>query len=35
MLFVALEEQLGLKLEARRTSVSVLVIDAVDRPTAN
>ena len=35
MLFVALEEQLGLKLESRRTSVPVLVIDTVERPTAN
>lgn len=35
MLFVALNEQLGLKLEARRTSVPVLVIDGIERPTAN
>jgi uncharacterized protein (TIGR03435 family) len=33
--FVALEEQLGLKLEARRTAVPVLVIDSVERPTTN
>jgi uncharacterized protein (TIGR03435 family) len=32
---VALEEQLGLKLEARRTPVPVLVIDSVERPAAN
>jgi len=35
MLFVALEEQLGLKLESRRLSVPVLVIDSVDRPSEN
>jgi len=35
MLFVALEEQLGLKLEARRTAVPVLVVDEVRRPTPN
>ena len=35
MLFVALEEQLGLKLESRRAAVDVLVIDGIDRPTAN
>jgi uncharacterized protein (TIGR03435 family) len=34
-LFVALEEQLGLKLESRRTAVPVLVIDSIERPTAN
>lgn len=34
-LFVALEEQLGLKLEARRTAVPVLVIDSVERPAPN
>ena len=31
----ALEEQLGLKLESQRTQVPVLVIDSVERPTAN
>jgi uncharacterized protein (TIGR03435 family) len=31
----AVEEQLGLKLESERTEVPVLVIDSVDRPTAN
>ena len=35
MLFVALEEQLGLALESRRAAVGVLVIDAIERPTAN
>jgi len=35
MLFVALEEQLGLKLESRRAPVDVLVIDAIEQPTAN
>jgi len=34
-LFVALEEQLGLKLESRRLTVPVLVIDSIDRPTEN
>jgi len=34
-LFVALEEQLGLKLESRRMSVPVLAIDSIDRPTEN
>ena len=32
MLLVALEEQLGLKLESRRTGVPVVVIDSVERP---
>jgi uncharacterized protein (TIGR03435 family) len=32
---VALEEQLGLKLESRRLAVPVLVIDSIDRPTEN
>ena len=35
MLFVALEEQLGLKLESRRLSVPVLVIDSIDHPSEN
>ena len=34
-LFTALEEQLGLKLEAQTGRVEVLVIDHVERPTAN
>ena len=34
-LLVALEEQLGLKLESRRMSVPVLVIDSIDRPSEN
>jgi uncharacterized protein (TIGR03435 family) len=35
MLFVALEEQLGMKLESRRAQVPVLVIERVERATAN
>jgi uncharacterized protein (TIGR03435 family) len=35
MLSVALEEQLGLKLDSRRMQVPVLVIDSIDRPTEN
>lgn len=34
-LFTAIQEQLGLKLEAQRTNVPVLVIDHVDHPSAN
>jgi uncharacterized protein (TIGR03435 family) len=34
-LHVALEEQLGIKLEGTRAPVDVLVIDSVDRPTPN
>ena len=32
-LFAAIQEQLGLKLEARRAPVEVLVIDSAERPT--
>src|SRR6185503_3502390 len=32
---VAVEEQLGLKLEPRRIDVPILVVDAVERPTEN
>jgi len=32
-IFVALEEQLGLKLESQRAEVPVLIIDSVERPT--
>lgn len=32
---VALEEQLGLRLESRRMTVPVLVIDSIDRPSEN
>lgn len=34
-LFVALQEQLGLKLEARRELVEVLVIDHIEKPSGN
>jgi len=34
-LLAAVEEQLGLKLEAERTDVPVLVIDSVERPSEN
>jgi uncharacterized protein (TIGR03435 family) len=34
-LFTAIREQLGLKLEATRGPVDVLVIDRVERPTPN
>jgi uncharacterized protein (TIGR03435 family) len=31
----AVQEQLGLRLEARRADVAVLVIDRIERPTPN
>jgi hypothetical protein len=34
-LFTALQEQLGLRLQATKVSLDVLVIDAVQRPTPN
>jgi uncharacterized protein (TIGR03435 family) len=34
-LFTAIQEQLGLKLEVRKTMTKVLVIDHVERPTEN
>jgi uncharacterized protein (TIGR03435 family) len=35
LIVTALQEQLGLKLEATTTSVDMLVIDAIERPTEN
>jgi uncharacterized protein (TIGR03435 family) len=34
-IFTALPEQLGLKLESTKAPLDVVVIDAIDRPTAN
>jgi uncharacterized protein (TIGR03435 family) len=34
-LYVALEEQLGLKMEAVKTTVRVMVIDHIEQPSAN
>ncbi len=34
-LFAALQEQLGLRLESRKVPVKVLVIDSVEKPSAN
>jgi uncharacterized protein (TIGR03435 family) len=34
-LFEAIQQQLGLKLEAQKTAVDVIVIDHVDKPSAN
>ena len=34
-IFTALEKQLGLKLESTRAAADVLVIDRVEKPTAN
>ena len=34
-LFTAPEEQLGLKLEGERTTMDVVAIERVERPTAN
>jgi uncharacterized protein (TIGR03435 family) len=34
-LFTAIQEQIGLKLEATRAMVDVIVIDKVERPSAN
>jgi uncharacterized protein (TIGR03435 family) len=35
VLFTALQEQLGLKLNPQRATLDVLVIDSIDRPTEN
>jgi uncharacterized protein (TIGR03435 family) len=34
-IFTAVQEQLGLKLEATKVPVDLLVIDSVQKPTAN
>jgi uncharacterized protein (TIGR03435 family) len=34
-LFVALQEQVGLRLEAQKVPTEVLVIDHAEKPTAN
>jgi uncharacterized protein (TIGR03435 family) len=34
-ILVALEEQLGLKLESERAPVPVLVVESIERPTPN
>jgi len=34
-IFTAIQEQLGLKLESAKAPVDVLVIDHIDRPSAN
>ena len=34
-LFTAIEEQLGLKLEPRKGSVDIIVIDHIEQPSAN
>jgi uncharacterized protein (TIGR03435 family) len=33
--FQAVEKQLGLKLEPRKDSVEILVVDRVEKPSAN
>ena len=35
VLFTALQEQLGLKLNSQRATLDVLIIDSIDRPTEN
>jgi len=34
-LYTALQEQLGLKMEATKAKVDVMVIDHLDKPSAN
>jgi uncharacterized protein (TIGR03435 family) len=35
LIFTALQEQLGLRLEARKVPMEVIVVDSVDKPSVN